>query len=324
MNLRIITNGTGAVGAISQTEVTADFLTWDDVLHDGPVPATLGLHALSEVRARFIADCGWMAYPEAHQRFQSRDQRLNDSGQYDEVLLWFEHDLYDQLQLLQILDACATLPLPNTRLTLICEKAYVAEENVAALQEAFQNRQEVTMAQIQLAVSGWKAVRSNTPAALVAFLKTDTSALPHLKASLYRFLEEYPALKTGLSRNEQQILTCVVNGITRPGPLFRSVQVMEEAKYLGDWSFFRYLAGLVNGPAPLLQTASGVPFAFPAQTDLTFLSQTLSLTALGRRVLEQKADWLTTHPIDRWLGGTHLDDTTNWRWDPDSHTTIYM
>ena len=100
----IITNGSSAVAAMERAGIVGEKLPWEDVLHDGPIPAGLDLEALSTVRARFIADRGWGAFDEMRSDFRRRDGRLRASHDDDEVVLWFEHDLYDQLQLLQLLD----------------------------------------------------------------------------------------------------------------------------------------------------------------------------------------------------------------------------
>ena len=51
--------------------------------------------------------------------FAERDRTLaaNRDGEY---VLWFEADLYDQLQIIQILDRLADLDVPAERITLIC------------------------------------------------------------------------------------------------------------------------------------------------------------------------------------------------------------
>jgi hypothetical protein len=42
----------------------------------------------------------------------------------------------------------------------------------------------------------------------------------------------------------------------------------------------------------------------------------LALTALGHEVLARRRDWLTLHPLHRWLGGVHLHpEGPAWRWD---------
>ena len=77
---------------------------WQDVLHDGPVPDNLSLEELSKVRAQLIIDCGWGAAEDIRQSFIARDNALKSFASHEKVILWFERDLYDQLQILQILD----------------------------------------------------------------------------------------------------------------------------------------------------------------------------------------------------------------------------
>jgi hypothetical protein len=50
----------------------------------------------------------------------------------DEIALWFEHDLYDQLQLLQLLDWFAARP-PQEKLSLLCIGAHPEMANFSGL-----------------------------------------------------------------------------------------------------------------------------------------------------------------------------------------------
>src|SRR5687767_9453549 len=108
-----VTNGDSAAERIRAAGVDGTILPWRDVLHEGPVPAGLPLERLSAVRAEFLASAGAGA-PEAVRRdFAERDRTLMAAAREDEVVLWFEHDLYDQLQLIQLLDWFADRPHPN-------------------------------------------------------------------------------------------------------------------------------------------------------------------------------------------------------------------
>src|SRR5262245_38420464 len=99
-------------------------LPWRDVLHEGPVPGALSLDELSRRRARFIVEAGWWDDLAAVEKdFRERDAVLKATARHDEVVLWFEHDLYDQLQLIQILDWFVAHPV--AKLSLICEAEYV-------------------------------------------------------------------------------------------------------------------------------------------------------------------------------------------------------
>lgn len=99
-----ITNGDSVVGTFRQVRFPGVYLPWRDVLHDGPVPQTVTLSELSDIRAQALASFGAGAYNEIRADFAARDQALESSGKHEEIVLWFEHDLYDQLQLIQLLD----------------------------------------------------------------------------------------------------------------------------------------------------------------------------------------------------------------------------
>ena len=157
-----------------------------------------------------------------------------------------------------------------------------------------------------LAREAWDAFRAPEPTGVAALLERDTSGLPHLDRALRRLLEELPDARTGLSRTEQQLLEPLLDEPRRPFDLFLASQAREEAAFLGDAWAWKRLAELV----PLVEELPPPP---PLGDPREFLSAQVTLTPLGRKVLSGKADRLEAAPIDRWLGGTHVDGA--WRWD---------
>src|SRR5690349_16166268 len=102
MSMLHITNGDAAVNVLRRAGITEPVLAWRDVLHEGPVPAGLSLRELSKVRAQFIVECGWGRPEEIARQFDTRDTTLEKAAsEATPVVLWFESDLYDQLQLCQ-------------------------------------------------------------------------------------------------------------------------------------------------------------------------------------------------------------------------------
>src|SRR6478735_11312685 len=53
-----ITNGESAGNTLRQTALGGAVLSWQDTLHEGPVPALPRLELL-RTRSRFLAECGW-------------------------------------------------------------------------------------------------------------------------------------------------------------------------------------------------------------------------------------------------------------------------
>jgi hypothetical protein len=102
-----VTNGDSTGDTLRETALGGD-LCWRDALNEGPVPA-LPQERLREVRAGFLSECGWGSRHAIAAELERRDRLLERSlRERRHVVLWFEHDLYDQLQLLQIL---ALVPL---------------------------------------------------------------------------------------------------------------------------------------------------------------------------------------------------------------------
>lgn len=296
----VVTNGRSAVDALQRAGIPGDKLPWDDVLHDGPLPAGPDLDGLSVVRARYLADCGWGEFDAVLAMLRERNERLARSREDDEVVLWFEHDLYDQLQLMQVLDWFGPPARRPGRLSLVCHARFVSELPDGQLHADFSARAPVTDAQLGLALDAWAAVRAPTPDAVIALLNGDTDALPFLRPALLRLLEELPG-RDGLARSERQALAAVAEGAVTVAEAFRWVQALEEPRYLGDASLQLYLRRLTQGPAPLLTEADG----------------TYALTEVGRAVLEDREDRIRVNGIHRWWGGVRLAAESLWRWDAD-------
>lgn len=284
-----ITNGTSV--SLRDSGLGGDVLAWVDVLHEGPVPAGLGPEELRRVRSLYL---------EAGDELRQRDAVLDDFAQHEEVVLWFEHDLFDQLQLIQILDRLRLQAGRGPRLSLICIDRYLGTLTGAQLAAYWPARCSVTRGEFDLAAAAWRAFRSPDPMDLDDLVRRDTSALPFLAGALWRHLQQFPSAENGLSRTERQILELVGEGKRTFAALFVADQAMEERIFMGDLTFRRYLRGLAECRRPLLEERHG----------------DYHLTEAGRDVLSARADHVHLSGINRWLGGVHLNGTeVLWRWN---------
>lgn len=115
-----VMNGDVAARLLERSVVVGAVTVWADVLHDGPVRPDLSSARLRELRARFVSRSGFISYEDALGRAERWDEWLESFADYDEVVLWFEHDLFDQLLLIRQLDWFGRRDLGGSKLSLIC------------------------------------------------------------------------------------------------------------------------------------------------------------------------------------------------------------
>ena len=212
-----ITNGESAGNTLRQTTLGGAVLPWQDSLHEGPVPAQ-PRHELLRTRARFLAGCGWGREQALLSSFERRDRQLLDALRDDlQVVLWFEHDLYDQLQLLDVL-ALAHTEAGAPDLIVVGSFpgrpsfAGLGELTASELETLWPSRGRATPAVLEAATSAWTALRAPEPTTLAEWATRDTAELPFLAPALRRMLEELPAPADGLSVTERRALHAVAAG----------------------------------------------------------------------------------------------------------------
>lgn len=324
-----VTNGESAGNTLRQTALGGAVLPWQDVLHEGPVPA-VPRPELLHVRAAFLAECGWGSRGAILSSLERRDaQFVAALGGRAQVVLWFEHDLYDQLQLL---DALALAHAAEVTPELIVVDAFpgrpafrgLGELTAAELETLWPARRETTVDVVQAAADAWDAFRAPAPTALAEWAARESQALPLLASAFRRLLEELPAPVDGLSGTERRTLQAIAAGAPTPAAAFVEEQRLEDAPFLGDAWFYRALAAVGVGPARLVETEEGDPLPPPPPLSdgHVFSRLRLRLTEDGRRVLRGECDRVDLLGVDRWIGGTHVTTENAWRWDRDSRVLV--
>lgn len=315
MSLLIVTNGDSVAGTLRQIRNHATIVPWRDALHEGPV-RDLPPAAFRAERARHLADGTVNTIEGVEADMAARDAMIARHGEFDRIELWFEHDLYDQLQLIQILDTLADQGRTES-VALLQAPRHLGPMSPDQLEGLTDLALPVITSMQEAASRVWSAFRKPDPQLFAGTRNGPLPALPFLGAAILRMLQELPG-RDGLSRTERQILYSVDRGVARPGPLFARVLNMEEAAFLGDWSFFATLSGLAFTEVPLI---TGLPERFePALLEnddarKAFITAPLKLTGLATDVLAGKADRAEHTSIDRWVGGTHVTNENLWRWN---------
>lgn len=314
-----VANGTCTTDLIAASGMPGLRSIWADPLYEGPVPAGLSDEELVAVRTRYLSGPEDSPVDPVNDLRRWR-QTIEAHESYEELVLWFEHDLFDQLNLLQLLSWMRTR-LPASKVaSLVCIGSFpgrprfmgLGELSPGELAPLLDTRRRIGDAEYTLAEHAWHAFRDASPESLETLRQSDTTALPYLAAALERFLQEYPATVDGLSRTERRLLQLADRAPIDVNAAFPRMHDEEDAYYITDLSLAALVVTLSRTSPALVTIADG-----SADNGAT-LQGTVSLTDAGRDVLTGRRDRVACG-MDRWLGGVHLrTGAPMWRWD-DEH-----
>jgi hypothetical protein len=309
---------------IQQTLLEAGF-TGDFLEHALPYcqgPATRGPDR-HELMARFLVD----AYPDAHgglvyerelEALPDGEQRLQRTAEdYERVVMWMEHDSWDQLILARLLSHYAESQRPRV-LELITINEFPGGERfrglgqlpAEALRLLWPGRKPVTSGQLALGHDAWLAITSDDPRDLGALARSGTPALPIMAPALRRHLRELPAVENGLSLTEQLLLQTLSERSRVLGEvMWEMIQGREPLPWITD-------LGLLHVVNDMLKASEPVLVRTPPEPGRRAFAQRLTITDLGRAVLRGARDWHSLMPPPRWVGGVRIrPGRPGWRWD---------
>jgi hypothetical protein len=148
----------------------------------------------------------------------SGEQRLHrNAGDYERVVLWMEHDSWDQLVLGRLLAHYANGKRPRV-LELIAADEFPGSQRYIglgqlpseALRLLWPSRKPVTPAQL----NAWNVLASDDPQPLATIARSGTPALPIMASALHRHLRELPSVENVLRLTQHLVLQILSEGGT--------------------------------------------------------------------------------------------------------------
>jgi hypothetical protein len=311
-NLLHIRCGSDIREGLRASGIRGDFLEYSDPVCRGATPASDDPHVFRKARMDYLAGTLGEDTLDTHAKLDAAEAGLAGADRYERIVLWFEHDIYDQAVLIRLLDRVEQRPELHDRLSMITLDRFpgiarfngLGQLSPDQLATLWGTETPVTAAQRQLGVAAWRAFRSRDPGDLAAMAEQNDLALPYLAAALKRHLQDLPWTRDGLSLTQRLTLQAIHEGAPTPSKCFGAlVNRLEPQPFLGDLMYWPIVAGLARA-------------ATPAITPVADWRSPVALTAFGKRLLDGSQDWITENGIRSHHGGLTLrTPDAVWRWD---------
>jgi hypothetical protein len=317
--------GSDIKSRLAEAGFVGDFLEYSDPLCHGPI---VDHPSWVEQRADFLASAygpgvGRTREQIAEGLVQAEAGLQAAASRYDRVVLWFEHDGYDQINLARCLAQFADTP--PRRLEMVTLEHYpggmrfigLGQLPPEALRLLWDERQIVTQQQAEAGRTAWTLLRQSDPTPLAAAVAAGFPELPYLARALRRHCQELPRIDNGLSLTQRLILEVLAEQPHTIGQVFRDLMLERDPlPFLSDLMLADFVKDMQRVSQPVFIAA------FDGD-DRRWFRERLTITPLGRAVLAGEIDWLSLSPPERWLGGVCVRaDRPCWRWDERRGTTV--
>ncbi len=232
---------------------------------------------------------------QARRRLEAEYAALSGLARFGRVLLWFEHDLWDQAALIRVLGLLAGRAPLEGRLALVPADgrrpfAALADAELGALVPA-----PLTRLQAEAGAEAWAAFAAPDPRPLDA-LRRQALPLPHLAVALRRHLQDLPWTTDGLTLTERLVLRAIARGASDLRSLLAAMLAADPVFHVTDLIVKEHVARLSGGAHPPI--ARGTPW---------------HLAPWGQGLLRGE---VRHGPAPRFQGGVTVGPRGLWRWDP--------
>ncbi|MBD0384115.1 DUF1835 domain-containing protein [Paenibacillus sedimenti] len=311
-----IVNGDAFAEKLRASDIPGDILAWRESLYEGPVGLQMSDSVLLSIRAQYMETRHRIPLETFTTITLQQEKALDAIAQdIDEVVLWFEYDLYDQLMLCYLLSRFSNLSPRSYRLALLCIGEFPGVEpfyglgqlSVEQVKQLHEKWNPVADEQLSLANRVWTAYSASEPLAMANILKENLSALSFLPKALQTNMERFPSVQNGLSGIQQLVLELIRHNDMTVLELFKQVSQISRGYGLGDLQFWGILDSVRLCKVPLVTLIGGnqLPGHGEKLPD-DFAKWRLQLTENGRRVLDYELDYVQLNGVDEWIGGVHL------------------
>jgi hypothetical protein len=241
-----ITNGDTTTNYLKKLKFSGEFITWREMLSEGKTTSDIGSETFWKTRFDFLKS----SYNISKKRFidytLKEYRNLCNQKEQDEIVLWFEHDLFCQINMLAVISWLKRYRQGH-QITLVCSGKVEGSNKMLGLSQLnkkqvlqhFKNRVTLSQDDIEYADYIWQLYCSDSPLRLETVYKFNPmSPFQYLATAIEAHLQRFPSIENGLNKIENTILkTAQNNDLTSKKELVQQLITDEEVYGFGDLQY---------------------------------------------------------------------------------------
>ncbi len=305
-----ITNGDVLTQRLDEMKlVDGDVLIWREMLCEGPTEVEIESESALKKRKEFLKRYYRIPFKDYEAKFVPQLKKIKNLSDYDEVILWFEYDLFCHINMVAVISLLIRNGINDTPVFLVCSGKVEHEKKLfglcelsdALLKKHYENKVKLSLDDLELAAHIWTLYCESKPQKIAGQIKNNSS-FEYLSICLRAHLQRFPNMLTGLNVLEHNILEMVNNYQIKNVKQLMGYALEYQGYYgYGDMQMKRVIARL---------------FQFLEQK-----KDRLQLSERGLLAMQQKKNFYNTQILDWYYGGVKKYD---YLYNNDSHKLLKL
>ncbi len=286
-----ITNGDHFTEKLESLKLKGDIITWREMLCEGQTLTSVGSESFWKMRFDFLHKNYKVSKSWFIEKTLKEYRSLCNHKQEDEIVLWFDYDLFCQVNMIAVLSWLKT-HRKYAHISLVCSGKEDDTDAMYSLNQLdddqllklYKNKVELTQDDIEYADYVWQLYCSDNPIRLENLSDYSEFQFDYLSNAIQAHLHRFPSIKNGLNEMENNILRLAQDKKPADRTTFLS-DILENQGFLGfgDSQYERAIGRL----KPLFSSFKPV-----------------RLTKKGKEILDRKTSYYSClQDNDVYLGG---------------------
>ncbi|MCB7480191.1 DUF1835 domain-containing protein [Christiangramia sediminis] len=211
-----IVNGDSLAEQMQELNLPGEIIVWRELLCEGPTQKEINSDFF-KLRKKFLLKTYNISAENYEDRFISEIKRLRSLKDYNNVVLWFDFDLFCHINMLAAISLLADKH-GEIPISLVCSKKLKGEKELQALshlsqkelENHYRNSIQLNTEDIETAILIWELYCGNNPLKLKPQIKVNTN-FEYLSSCIRAHIERFPNSITGINSLERNILRLIEN-----------------------------------------------------------------------------------------------------------------
>lgn len=249
-----ITNGDVTTEILNNLNIEGEIITWREMLCEGKTTTDVGSEDFWKTRFDFFSNV-YQVTKKTFIDFTLKEYRNLCKQNQDEIILWFDYDLFCQVNMLAVVSWLKKYR-KGSKITIVQAGAsdnydklvgfgHLSKEELINL---YQNRTQLSQDDIEYADYIWQLYCSDSPLRLETVHKFNPSSpFIYLSDAINAHLKRFPSVENGLNKIENNILqTSYQADLKSENELVRKLLTEQEVYGFGDIQYKNKINELKN------------------------------------------------------------------------------